>query len=117
MPKPAKVVIAFAAVALGATALVTANATAQAQEPGGKVFVFVNEGSQLSKAGTKLKVYDAAPTCQAFPPGAHVISNTSDRQLQLYADPACVFPAPPPFNFIKPGYGAHVSPTGGFRAS
>jgi hypothetical protein len=107
---------ATAVTALATAVLVALPAGAQAERPEGKVVVFVTEGSTVSFVGTKLKEYDATTSCQALPPGAHVVINQSSQRLLFYADPSCLFPVPPPFNFINPGYGAHVSPTGGFRA-
>jgi hypothetical protein len=114
MPNPAKVVTALTAAALTVVAPLHANAQPPATEA--KVIVFVAEGSEPSGAGTRLREYVPSATCQAFPPGAHVIANDSGKRLRLYGDPFCVTPTPPPFNFISPGYGAHVSPTGGFKA-
>lgn len=114
MTKAANVVIALAAVTL--TAAIPLAADAQSPGSDGKVIVFVAEGSESSGAGTRLREYDPSASCQAFPPGAHVIANQSSKRLLLYSDPLCVTPVMPPFNFIKPGYGAHVSPTGGFKA-
>lgn len=113
MPSPANVVIALAATVL--TAAAPASVNAQVRQPEGSISVFATEGSQISFAGTKIKEYDASTACQAFPPGAHVVINRSSRRLLFYTDPFCVSPVPPPFSFINPGYGAHVSPTGSFR--
>lgn len=112
MASRAGIALAFATIALSVPAPVSAQA-----QPEGKVVVFVTEGSTISLAGTKLKQYDAATTCQAFPLGAHVVINQTNRRLLFYTDPTCLFPAPPPFNFIDPGYGTHVAPTGAFRSA
>jgi hypothetical protein len=122
MPGRLKIVIvaATSAAALTASAPVSAITTPRApvsQPAAGMIVVFVSEGAEVVWAGTKLREYPASTECQAFPPGAHVVSNHSDRRLLFYADPFCTVPVPPPFNFIKPGYGAHVSPNGAFRAS
>lgn len=114
MTKPANVAIALTAATLTVTAPLPADARSSATD--GKVIVFVTEGSEISGAGTRLREYDPSTSCQAFPPGAHVIADQSSKRLLLYSDPFCITPVMPPFNFIKPGYGAHVSPTGGFRA-
>lgn len=113
MPSPAKVVISLGAAAL--TIAASVNANAQARQPEGKVIVFASEGSDISWAGTRLREYDASSTCQAFPPGAHVVANNSSQRLLFYSDPLCMLPVPSPFNFLKPGYGAHVSPSGSFK--
>ena len=120
MSNPARTTLAVAAAAALSAALLTSAATpADAREkaaaPEGKIIVFVTEGSETSPAGTKLRVYPASESCQALPPGAHVVANDTDERLLLFADPFCLGPVPPPFNFIEPGYGAHVSPTGSFR--
>lgn len=119
MSSPARTPAAIAAAALSAVLLTSAAAPASAGEraaaPEGKIIVFVTEGAQVSLAGTRLKEYPAATTCQSMPPGAHVVANDSNGRVLLFTDPFCVFPTPPPFNFISPGYGAHVSPTGSFR--
>lgn len=114
MIKAANVLIALAAVTL--TAAIPFPVDAQPPASDGKVIVFVTEGSEHSGAGTRLREYDSSASCQAFPPGAHVIADQSSKRLLLYSDPLCAMPMMPPFNFIKPGYGAHVSPTGGFKA-
>ena len=106
---------ALAATLLASSAAAPANARERAAAPDGKVIVFVTEGGQVSWAGTELKEYPASAGCQSLPPGAHVISNHSGERLLFFADPFCVSPVPPPFNFIPPGYGAHVAPTGSFR--
>jgi hypothetical protein len=120
MPGRLKIAIVGAtAAALTASApasAITAPRAPVSQPPEGTIVVFVTEGAQVVWAGTKLQEYPASTACQAFPPGAHVVSNHSDRRLLFYADPFCMVPVPPPFNFIKPGYGAHVSPNGAFRA-
>lgn len=113
MPSLANAVVALGTAALAITAPVNANA--QVRQPEGKIVVFATEGSEISWAGTRLKEYDASPACQAFPPGSHVVANHSGQRLLLYTDPFCMAPVPPPFTFIKPGYGAHVSPTASFR--
>jgi hypothetical protein len=120
MPKPARTPAAvLAAAALSAALLTSAAAPANAREraaaPEGKIIVFVTEGSEISWAGTKLREYPASARCQSMPPGAHVVANYANGRLLFFTDPFCVFPVPPPFNFISPGYGAHVSPTGSFR--
>lgn len=120
MPSPVRTPAAVAAAAaLSAALLTSAAAPANAREhtaaPEGKIIVFVTEGAQISWAGTKLKEYPASAGCQSMPPGAHVAANYSNGRLLFYTDPFCAFPVPPPFTFISPGYGAHVSPTGSFR--
>ncbi|GAA1793652.1 hypothetical protein [Actinomadura chokoriensis] len=121
MPKPARTPAAvLAAAALSAALLTSAAAPANAREraaaPEGKIIVFVTEGAEIAWAGTKLREYPASAKCQALPPGAHVVANYGTTRLLFFTDPFCLFPVPPPFNFISPGYGAHVSPTGSFRA-
>jgi hypothetical protein len=120
MPEPSRAITAItAATALTAALLTSAAAPANAREraaaPEGKIVVFVTEGAQVSWAGTRLKEYPASSGCRSMPPGAHVVANHSNGRLLFFTDPFCVSPVPPPFNFISPGYGAHVSPTGGFR--
>ncbi|TDC85546.1 hypothetical protein [Actinomadura sp. 7K507] len=124
MPSPSRTSTAItAATALAAltAALLTsaaaapANARERAAAPEGKIVVFVTEGAQVSWAGTELEEYPASADCRSLPPGAHVISNHSDARLLFFTDPYCAFPVPPPFNFISPGHGAHVAPTGSFR--
>jgi hypothetical protein len=98
-----------------ASAPASANARERAAAPDGEVVVFVSEGTQVAWAGTELKEYPASTSCQSLPPGAHVIANHTNARLLFFTDPFCAAPVPPPFNFIAPGYGAHVSPTGAFR--
>jgi len=122
MPNPSRATTAaIAATALSAALLTSAAAPAGAREraaaPEGKIIVFVTEGAQTSWAGTRLKEYPASESCQSLPPGAHVVANDSSGRLHFFADPVCASPVPPPFNFISPGYGAHVSPTGSFRVA
>ncbi|MEV5831225.1 hypothetical protein AB0L25_37235 [Spirillospora sp. NPDC052242] len=113
MSRPAR---AAAATALAAGLLTVASpASAAPAPPEGKIVVFVTEGAEISWAGTELREYPASTTCRSFPPGAHVVANHSDRRLLFFTDPWCMAPVPPPFNFIPPGHGAHVSPTGSFR--
>jgi hypothetical protein len=113
MPSPTRIAIALGAAVLTIAAPV--HVTAQARQSEGKIIVFASEGSDISWAGTRLREYDASPTCQAFPPGSHVVANQSSQRLLFFSDPLCVMPVPPPFNFLRPGYGAHVSPTGSFK--
>ncbi|MEU8796411.1 hypothetical protein [Spirillospora sp. NPDC048819] len=120
MSHPARATTAvIATTALSAALLSSAAAPANAREraaaPEGKIIVFLTEGVQVSWAGTRLKEYPASASCQSLPPGAHVAANYSNGRLFFFTDPFCVFPVPPPFNFISPGYGAHVAPTGSFR--
>lgn len=116
MPKPTRVAAAaLTATLLAASAPAGAAAQAPPAQPTGKIVVFVTEGAEISWAGTKLREYAPSTSCQAFPPGAHVVSNHTDKRLYFFTDPYCMFPAPPPFNFIPPGHGAHVTPTGSFR--
>ncbi|OLT11924.1 hypothetical protein BJF79_23140 [Actinomadura sp. CNU-125] len=113
MPAPARIA---AVTALTAGLLTAASpASAAPAQPEGKIVVFVTEGAEVSLAGTELREYPPSSACQAFPAGAHVVANQSTGRLLFFADPFCLTPAPPPFNFIPPGHGAHVSPTGGFR--
>lgn len=85
----------------------------------GEVVVFVTEGTRINFAGTRLTRFsDLRPgRCYSLPAGAHVLDNLSSVRVELYTDPACLFPAPPPFNFLEPDYGAHVTPTASFRVS
>ncbi|WP_176611511.1 hypothetical protein [Actinomadura sp. WMMB 499] len=107
---------AIAATALAAAALTAAApASAAPAAPEGKIVVFVTEGSEISWAGTELREYAPSSSCRAFPAGAHVVANHSTGRLLFFTDPWCMAPVPPPFNFIRPGHGAHVSPTGSFR--
>lgn len=101
---------------LAAAAPADAGAQRPARQPEGTIVVFVTEGAQIAWAGTRLREYAPSTGCQAFPPGAHVVANHTDQRLLFYSDPLCLFPVPPPFNFIAPGYGAHVSPSGGFKS-
>jgi hypothetical protein len=123
MPGRLKIAIASATSAAALTASAPASAIATPRAPVGQltegtVVVFVSEGAaQVAWAGTRLQEYPPSTECQAFPPGAHVVANHSDRRLLFYADPFCTVPVPPPFNFIERGYGAHVSPNGAFRAA
>lgn len=107
------VIGALAAASLTSAAPATAHERAAA--PAGTIVVFVSEGTQVSWEGTRLREYPASSDCRSLPPGAHVTANHSDGRLLFYADPFCATPVPPPFNFIPPGYGAHVSPGGSFR--
>ncbi|MBD2895113.1 hypothetical protein amrb99_40450 [Actinomadura sp. RB99] len=119
MPLPSRiatVATALTAAVLAASAGPAAEARDRAAQPEGKIVVFVTEGAQVSWAGTRLKEYPASPNCQSFPPGAHVVANYGTARLLFYSDPFCAVPVPPPFTFISPGYGAHVSPTGSFRS-
>lgn len=116
--RPVRTGIVIAAAALATASLASAapaTARERAAAPEGVIVVFVSEGTQVSWAGTRLREYPASPECQSLPPGAHVAANHSNGKLFFYADPYCVFPVPPPFNFIPPDHGAHVSPTGSFR--
>ncbi|MBE1532817.1 hypothetical protein [Actinomadura algeriensis] len=113
MPKPAQVAIAVTALAAGLTA--ASPASAAPAQPEGRIVVFVTEGAEISWAGTELREFAPSSSCQAFPAGAHVVANHSTGRLLFFADPFCLTPVPPPFNFIPPGHGAHVSPTGSFR--
>ncbi|GGU92785.1 hypothetical protein GCM10010182_05150 [Actinomadura cremea] len=114
MPRPAQVAAA-ATLLTAATLTGAAPASAAPAPPEGKIVVFVTEGSEISWAGTELREYAPASSCRSFPAGAHVVANQSNRRLLFFTDPWCVAPVPPPFNFISPGHGAHVSPTGSFR--
>lgn len=121
MPNPARTPVAVMAATAVSAALLTsaaaapANARDRAAAPDGKIIVFLTEGTQVSWAGTELKEYPASARCQSLPPGAHVAANYSSGRLLFFTDPFCAAPVPPPFSFISPGYGAHVSPTGSFR--
>lgn len=113
MPRSARAAVATALAAGLLT--VPSPASAAAAPPEGTIVVFVTEGAEIAWAGTELRQYPASTSCQSFPAGAHVVANHSDRRLLFFTDPWCTMPAPPPFNFIPPGHGAHVSPTGSFR--
>ena len=89
---------------------------AAAPVTGPAVVVFSLEGSQLEFQGTRLAIFSDPSGCYALPPGAHVIDNLTNAAITLYADPVCWTPVSPPFGRIEPGFGAHVSPFGSFRA-
>jgi hypothetical protein len=82
---------------------------------GPAVVVFRLEGSDANFHGSKLAIFRDPKGCYQLPFGAHVLDNLTTKDVTLYIDPGCVIPAPPPFDVLKPGYGAHVSPVGSFR--
>ena len=57
-----------------------------------------------------MKIYEDPEGCQTLPVGSHVLSNLTDRPVQLYADPLCLVPSPVK---VLPGHGAHVPPMAG----
>jgi hypothetical protein len=82
---------------------------------GPAVVVFQIEGSQANFHGTKLSIYRDPTGCYKLPVGAHVLDNLTTKDVTLYLDPGCLIPVPAPLDVLKPGYGAHVSPTGSFK--
>jgi hypothetical protein len=84
-------------IALGAAGLAMGVTTAPAHAATGQVVVFATELTPLS-------TYENPDGCYAFPPGAHVLNNLTDKPVQIHSDPLCLTPGPT----VKPGYGVHV---------
>ncbi|MFJ5927222.1 hypothetical protein ACIQF6_31990 [Kitasatospora sp. NPDC092948] len=82
-----------AASVLGAAA----PAPAAPRAANGQVVVFSTELQPLD-------VYNNPSGCQQLPTVAHVLSNQTDRPVQVYGNPFCVGPSA----VVQPGFGTHV---------
>jgi hypothetical protein len=89
-------------------ALMAASAPAHAADPAtGQVIAFTNELQPVTVTVNPVG-------CTKLPVLAHVLINQTDRTVQLYADPNCLFPSVP-FVTVRPGHGSHVSAVGSFN--
>jgi hypothetical protein len=96
----------FMLAAAGALLVASAATGTAAAAEQGDVVVFSTEV-------TPLAVYHDPHGCQKLPPAAHVLTNSTDRPVTVYADPLCLTPG----LTVPPGYGAHVAPgSGSFSA-
>jgi hypothetical protein len=92
-------VVCGAGLAAGATANASADAAAS-----GAVLVFQHELTATTR-------YVNPKGCTKLPLAAHLLVNTTDKDVKLYADPLCLTYS----MVVPPGYGAHIPPvTGSF---
>jgi len=92
-------VVCGAGLAAGATANAGADTAAA-----GAVLVFQHELTATTR-------YVNPEGCTKLPLAAHLLVNTTDEDVKLYADPFCLTYS----MVVPPGYGAHIPPvTGSF---
>ncbi|GAB3439319.1 hypothetical protein [Actinophytocola sediminis] len=65
----------------------------------GSVLVFEHELASTTR-------FDDPTGCVKLPPTAHLLTNLTDADIRVYADPFCLTPS----LVVPPGTGAHLAP-------
>lgn len=85
----------------GLAAGTTANADTGARATGA-VLVFQHELTATTR-------YEDPQGCTKLPVASHLLVNTTDKDVKLYADPLCLTYS----MVVPPGYGSHIPPVTG----